>query len=78
LKHFKTPGQRIAEARRAVPLTLRKAEGVTGISNAYICQIETGKIKRPAAHLLLLLSIAYNVPVKEMLVWFYPELRGAL
>jgi predicted transcriptional regulator len=33
--------------RKAKGLTLRKVEDRTGISNAYLSQLETGKIKSP-------------------------------
>ncbi len=58
--------------------TLRQAEAASGVSNPYISQIETGKIKAPSVHLLLKLSKAYNVKMKTVLLWVYPELRGEI
>ena len=58
--------------------TLRDAAKASGVSNPYICQIETGRIKNPSIPLLLKLSKAYNVKMKTVLLWVYPELRGEI
>ncbi len=34
--------------RKGKGLTLRDVEGITGLSNAYLSQLETGKIKSPS------------------------------
>jgi transcriptional regulator with XRE-family HTH domain len=54
-------GSFLAKARTAVGKSLRTVERETGISNAYLSQLETGKIKTPAPQNLHLLAGAYNV-----------------
>lgn len=36
------------DLRKQKGLTLREVENITGISNAYLSQLETGKIKSPS------------------------------
>lgn len=43
-------------------LTLREAETRSGVSNAYISQLESGKIQEPSPHKLWLLALAYAAP----------------
>lgn len=40
-------------------LTLRQVEEKTGISNAYLSQLENGKIKRPSHHMIVTLQDFY-------------------
>lgn len=47
-------------------LTLRAVEEATGISNAYLSQLEKGKIKRPSPLVLYKLSDVYKVPYTEL------------
>lgn len=49
----------IRESRRQ---TLRDVEQASGVSNAYLSQLETGKIAKPSPHFLLKLAKAYDVP----------------
>lgn len=58
----------LKELRSKTGLTLRQVEEATGISNAYLSQLETGKIKRPSAQALYCLSKIYNISVEELLV----------
>ena len=57
----------LKEARELVPLTLREVEEASGISNAYLSQLETGKIKKPSASVLYKLATLYNVPLDSLL-----------
>lgn len=46
--------------RKAKNLTLRDVEARTGISNAYLCQLESGKIVKPSYHTVRTLNDLYN------------------
>lgn len=48
------------EMRKAKGLTLREVEETTGISNAYLSQLETGKIKSPGYETVKLLYDLYS------------------
>ena len=69
---------RMEKARLNAGLTLRKTATLSGVSNPCISQIETGHIKHPNPILLLKLSKVYNVKVRTMLLWCYPELKGEI
>lgn len=55
-------GDFLRAARGELELSLRSVESVTGISNAYLSQLETGKIKTPAPNVLHKLAGQYSVP----------------
>ena len=63
----KTLGETLKEARELVPLTLRQVEEATGISNAYLSQLENNKIKKPSASVLYKLATIYNVELDNFL-----------
>lgn len=65
---MKTLGQTLKEARNIIPLTLRQVEEATGISNAYNCQLENDKIKKPSANVLYKLSSIYRMELDELLM----------
>ncbi len=46
--------------RKEKGLTLRKVEEITGISNAYLSQLETGKIKQPSYTTVVTLIMLYS------------------
>lgn len=48
------------ERRKLSGLTLHKVELLTGISNAYLSQLETGKIKKPSYDTVKKLNDLYN------------------
>jgi len=48
-----TLGDELRSIRAGRGLTLRAVEQATGISNAYLSQLETGKIDRPKPELLV-------------------------
>ncbi|MBZ5762896.1 helix-turn-helix transcriptional regulator [Rhizobium sp. VS19-DR104.2] len=52
----------LSAARRKLGLSLRSVEASTGISNAYLSQLENGKIKTPAPQNLHSLAAYYSVP----------------
>lgn len=56
-------GSFLANVRAVKKLTLREVEEATGkeVSNAYLSQLETGKISRPSPNILLALSRVYGV-----------------
>lgn len=49
-------------------LTLRQVEEATGISNAYLSQLETGKIKHPSAQSLYTLAKLYSTNIEDLLI----------
>lgn len=62
-------GEKLKEARIFASMTLRQVEDQTGISNAYLSQLENDKIKQPATNILYKLAtlykIAFNVLLEE-------------
>lgn len=60
-------GKKLKEARERMPLTLRQVEEVTGISNAYLSQLENEKIKKPSANILYKLSTLYKISLNSLL-----------
>lgn len=63
-----TIGITLKEARKNLTLTLRQVEDMTGISNAYLSQLENGKIKNPSVNILSKLSSIYHVSLKQLLI----------
>lgn len=57
-----TLGEELRSIRLGRGLTLRAVEAMTEISNAYLSQLETGKIDRPNPNFLFKLSAVYRVP----------------
>lgn len=74
-----TPQQRgplgscIWAARKAVGWSLRQAEEASGVSNAYISQIENGTMPKPSPGVLLKLANAFKLPYQQLM-----ELAGHL
>jgi transcriptional regulator with XRE-family HTH domain len=60
-------GRLLAEARRRKNLSLRAAEAATGISNAYLSQLESGKIQEPSPKILFKLAEHYGLRYEHML-----------
>jgi transcriptional regulator with XRE-family HTH domain len=54
-------GSFLASARNAAGMTLRAVESDTGISNAYLSQLENGKVKSPSPQNLHKLAKVYGV-----------------
>lgn len=61
-------GITLKEARKNLNLTLRQVEEMSGISNAYLSQLENDKIKSPSVNVLSKLSSIYRVQLKQLLV----------
>lgn len=62
-----TLGQFLKTAREDRQLSLRGVEKETAISNAYLSQLESDKIKQPSPTLLHKLSEVYEVPYNTLL-----------
>jgi transcriptional regulator with XRE-family HTH domain len=60
-------GIRLRAARERAGLTLREVEERTGISNAYLSQIESGRIKEPSPRVLHRLAELYGESYAELL-----------
>lgn len=66
------------KARRlALGFSLRDVEQITDgeVSNAYLSQLENGKIKSPSLHVCLHLSAAYATPMETVAGWFGHEVK---
>ena len=62
-------GPFIKKARQDVHMTLRDVEEATGkeVSNAYLSQLESGKITKPSPHILYSLSTALGVAYESLM-----------
>lgn len=60
-------GAYLAKVRKNLGLSLRTVESDTDVSNAYLSQLETGKIKTPSPVVLHSLAIRYNVPYERLM-----------
>lgn len=61
-------GQTLKDSRELMSLTLRQVEEATGISNAYLSQLENDKIKKPSANILYKLASIYNIELNNLFV----------
>lgn len=67
-RHKKPPfAQLFKNARLKHGYSLREVERFTGISNAYINQLETGKVSEPGFSMVVRLSAAYGISIQELL-----------
>jgi transcriptional regulator with XRE-family HTH domain len=57
----------LASGRKRAKLSLRAAQDATGISNAYLSQLETGKIQEPSPILLEKLASTYQLDYATLL-----------
>lgn len=62
-------GGLLADLRAAKGLSLREVEEITGnaVSNAYLSQLEHGKIKKPSPNVLHSLAAVYAVPYEALM-----------
>ncbi len=62
-------GSLLADLRTAKRLSLRQVEEATGkaVSNAYLSQLENGKIHKPSPNVLHSLSGVYAVPYEALM-----------
>jgi HTH-type transcriptional regulator, competence development regulator len=59
-------GELIGVAREVKGLTLREMEKISGVSNAYLSQIETGKIKDPGFSTIVRIATALNLSLDRL------------
>lgn len=64
----KTLGKILKDARELKRLSLRELEIQSGISNAYLSQLENDKIKKPSANTLYRLSELFNMNFDDLMV----------
>jgi transcriptional regulator with XRE-family HTH domain len=64
---MKSLGTTLKKLRDIQQFTLRQVEEVTGISNAYLSQLENDKIVKPSANVLYKLANIYNVDLNTLL-----------
>jgi len=74
-------GSMLSDLRRAKRLSLRAVEHATGkmVSNAYLSQLENGKIKKPSPNVLHSLAEVYVVPYEALMEkagYLLPPKRG--
>lgn len=62
-----TLGRYLKRIRKERELTLRVVEEKTGISNAYLSQVENGKIARPSPSVLHKLAEFYDVSYEHLM-----------
>jgi transcriptional regulator with XRE-family HTH domain len=62
-------GTLLADLRKAKGLSLREVEEASGkaVSNAYLSQLENGKIKKPSPNVLHSLAEVYVVPYEALM-----------
>lgn len=60
-------GRKVREARKARGWSLRETERHTGVQNAHLAQIESGKIARPSMPVLWLLHTGLDLDYQELL-----------
>jgi hypothetical protein len=77
--HRKTdPRDNLKAARLRLSLTVREVSAATGIPGTVISQVENGRVKSPGVPVLLKLSAIYGVPLRVMLLWYFPEIMGKI
>jgi transcriptional regulator with XRE-family HTH domain len=82
LPHASELGVVLADLRRAKGLSLRQVEDATdhAVSNAYLSQLEKGKIRKPSPNVLHALALVYAVPYEALMekagYLLPPEHRG--
>ena len=60
-------GEYLRNLRVARKLSLRDVEEASGVSNAYLSQLEQGKITKPSPHFLHKLAGCYVVPYEKLM-----------
>ncbi len=60
-------GTYLYNARKERRLSLKKVEGLAGVSNAYLSQLERGRRNPPHPDILKKLAKVYEVPINELL-----------
>ena len=62
-----TLGEKIRHYRKCQGLSLNKVSELSGISKAYLSQLENGKNKQPSANILLKLSEVLKTTIQELM-----------
>ena len=71
-------GQYLKTMRSAMALSIRQVEEKTGISNAFVSQMESGKVKQPSPVMLYKLAELYGVPYESLMeLAGYPSPSGS-
>lgn len=60
-------GSYLKEVRKKSGLSLREVEDATDISNAYLSQLENGRVTKPSPHILHGLATVYRVPYETLM-----------
>jgi transcriptional regulator with XRE-family HTH domain len=60
-------GRYLKEVRTKSGLALRDVEEATDVSNAYLSQLENGKVTKPSPHILHSLATLYRVPYETLM-----------
>ncbi len=60
-------GEKLRQCRTLKGLTLRDVEKETGVSNAYLNQLEQAKVNEPSPHILHKLAAFYEIPYTTLL-----------
>src|SRR2546425_6893236 len=60
-------GEFLKNVRKAQQHTLRDVEEATGVSNAYLSQLEQGKMTKPSPQILHKLASFYGVPYEKLM-----------
>jgi transcriptional regulator with XRE-family HTH domain len=61
------PAKYLRSLRKASGLTLRTVEEMTGVSNAFLCQLELGKVKQPSPVMLYKIAQTYGVTYEALM-----------
>ncbi|SRR5712692_6557943 len=64
---MRTLGETLKFGREGNNWTLRDVEDATGVSNAYLSQLENDKIKKPSANVLYKLAAIYGITLDSLL-----------
>ncbi len=62
-----TLGEELRQIRGVHNWTLREVERLTGISNAYLSQLETGKVEKPSPNFLYKLAELYKISYEQLM-----------
>lgn len=60
-------GEELTRMRKKSGLTLRRVEAAIGVSNAYLSQLENGKIKTPSPNILFKLSQLFGGSYEDLM-----------
>jgi DNA-binding XRE family transcriptional regulator len=63
----KSLGETLKAKRSELGLTLRKMAGLTGLSNPYLSQIETGFVTNPSGRAIQKISAGYGIPIDQII-----------